>query len=381
MPVLGGRFFWGGTYMLPRAICFSVFLSCIPLSIASAEIPVGIAAPFSGPALPTGEQVGVGAAKAIDDINENGGLLGQEIIISEVDDACDGDQGAAAARQLVAEGVVFVIGHACSSASIAGGPIYDAAGTIMITPASTNPKVTESGLGAVFRLIGRDDDQGAIAGDYLADEYGDKNIAIVHDASAYGQGLAELTKRRLNEHGVSEQLFLVYTPELEAYPDLIEQLAASNIDVIYVGGYQGDAGIIIRQPKEKLPEVRLVSGDALASEDFPFVAGDAGIGSYFTFGPDARETPAAADVVNSFRDDEGFEPTGYTLYSYAAVQVWAQAVELAGTTDGQKVQSVLKDREFETVLGPIGFDEKGDVTGMTAFIWNVINEDGYAPAE
>lgn len=350
-------------------------------SIAQSEILVGIAAPFTGAAAPTGEQAEVGAIKAIDDLNANGGVLGQEIVFSSVDDACDGEQAVAAARQLVAEGVQFVIGHVCSSGSIAAGPIYASEGIIMISPASTNPKVTDAGLSNVFRVIGRDDEQGVIAGDYLADSFADKNIAILHDESAYGQGLAEITKAQLNTRGVTEAIFGIYAPEQSEYGPLVAKLKESAIDVVYIGGYQGDAGIIIRQAKTELPDLQLVSGDALASEDFPLIAGDAGIGSYFTFGPDERGNETAVDVVESFREDEGFEPSGYTLYSYAAVQAWAQAAEAVGSIDNAKIGKTLRSQQFETVLGTIGFNKKGDVTGIKAFVWNEIGEEGYQAVE
>lgn len=359
-------------------VTLAIYLSA---SITNAEVLVGIAAPLSGPAVPTGEQVYVGALKAIDDLNANGGVLGQQIVTISVDDACDADQAVAAARQLVAEEVQFVIGHACSSGSIAGGPIYAESNIIMMSPASTNPLVTDAGLQNVFRVIGRDDEQGAIAGDFLADAFAGKNIAILHDQSAYGQGLAEITKARLNALGVTEALFEIYAPDQTAYPDLMEMLVQGEIDVVYVGGYQADAGIIIREAKSRLPEIRLVSGDALASDDFPIIAGDAGIGSYFTFGPDARETDVAFTVAASFRDDEGFEPGGYTLYSYAAVQAWAEAVEKVGTFDTGPVTQALRANTFDTVLGTLGFDDKGDVTGLKSFIWYEIQEDGYAPVE
>jgi branched-chain amino acid transport system substrate-binding protein len=357
---------------------FALFLST---SIAIAEVRIGIAAALSGSALPTGERVDAGANKAIEDLNANGGVLGQRILSTSVDDACNAEQAVAAARQLVVENVQFVVGHACSSGSIAGGPIYAENDIIMMSPASTNPRVTDSGLDNVFRVVGRDDEQGAIAGDFLADAFGDKNIAILHDQSAYGQGLAQITRTRLNERGFTETLFEIYAPNEASYDDLVDIMVTAEIDAVYIGGYQADAGIIIRQAKSRLPELQLVSGDSLASEDFPFVAGDAGIGSYFTFGPDARTTTAATTVVDSFRDDEGFEPSGYTLYAYAAVQVWAQAVEMAGTFDTGPVKQVLRENEFDTVLGTLGFDSKGDVTGLKSFIWYQISEDGYAPVE
>jgi branched-chain amino acid transport system substrate-binding protein len=312
----------------------AVFGIAANVATAQAEIKVGIAGPLSGSALPTGEQQEAGALKAFDHLNDEGGLLGEEVVVTSVDDACEPEQAKAAARQLVSEGVIFVVGHVCSSASLAASKIYEEAGIIMISPASTNPKVTDEGGPNVFRVIGRDDQQGAIAGDYLADKYAKSNIAILHDGQAYGLGLAEFTKRRLNERGVAEVIFDGYVPEQPDYKPLVDKLVDAKIEILYIGGYQGDIGIIIRQAKEEIPNLKLISGDSLVSEDFPVIAGDAGVGTYFTFGPDIRLKPEAATVTAAFRDEEDFEPGGYTLYAYGAVQAWAQAVGASRSTGG-----------------------------------------------
>ena len=348
---------------------------------AHAEIKVGIAGPLTGSALPSGEQQEIGALKAISHLNRKGGLLGQEIVVTSVDDACEPKQAGAAARQLVSEGVILVIGHVCSSASLAASKTYEEARIIMISPASTNPKVTDEGGRNVFRVIGRDDQQGTIAGDYLADEYANSNIAILHDGQIYGQGLAEFTKRQLNQRGVTEVIFDSYTPEQMDYKSVVDNLVDAKVEVLYVGGYQGDIGIIIRQAKKILPNLKLISGDSLVSEDFPVIAGEAGVGTYFTFGPDIRLKPEAATVTAAFRDEEDYEPSGFTLYSYGAVQAWAQAVQQAGSLQPDAVIDALKAGSFDTALGKIGFDEKGDVTGLSAFVWYVVGEEDYMLVE
>ena len=351
------------------------------VAVAQADINVGIAGPLSGSALPSGEQVEIGALKAFDHLNDAGGLLGEEIFVTSVDDACEPEQAKAAARQLVSEGVVFVVGHFCSHTSIAASKIYEEAGIIMISPGSTNPKVTDEGGANVFRVIGRDDQQGTIAGDYLADNHGTSNVAIIHDGQTYGLGLAEFTKRQLNERGVTEVIFDSYQTEQADYEAVVNKLVEAHIDVLYAGGYQGDIGIILRQAKKKIPHLKLVSGDTLVSEEFRIIAGEAAEGTYFTFGPDMRLRPEAAAVVSAIRDEDAFEPEGYTLYSYGAVQAWAQAVERAGSLEPDAVIKALKAGEFDTVLGKIGFDEKGDVTGINAFVWYVVGEEGYKRAE
>jgi branched-chain amino acid transport system substrate-binding protein len=125
----------------------------------------------------------------------------------------------------------------------------------------------------------------------------------------------------------------------------------------------------------------LISGDSLANVEFLFISGEAGEGTYFTFGPDIRKSPEAADVVAAIRDEDDYEPEGYTLYSYGAVQAWAQAVQQAGSLNPDAVIQALKMGSFETVLGKIGFDEKGDVTGISAFVWYVFEKEDYVLAK
>ena len=348
---------------------------------AQAEIKVGIAGPLSGKAADTGEQQEVGAQKAIVDLNNKGGVLGQKIFAISLDDACDARQAEAVARQLVSEGVVFVVGHICSSCSLSVGKIYEEAGIIMISPGSTNPKVTDEGGPNVFRLIGRDDQQGTIAGNYLADHHRNSNIAIIHDGDAYGKGLAEFTKRQLNKRGVTEVMFASYTPDKQDYTSLVNKLVNKKIDVLYVGGYLADIGIIARQAKKELPNLRLYSGDSLVNVRYLFIAGEAGQGTHFTFVPDMRLKPEAANVVAAIREEEAYEPDGYTLYAYGAVQAWAQAVEQAGSLKPKAVIKALRQGSFDTVIGKIGFDEKGDVTGIDTFVWYVFGKEDYSLVE
>jgi branched-chain amino acid transport system substrate-binding protein len=356
-------------------------LFVLGITPAQAEIKVGIAGPLSGSAADTGEQQEVGAQKAISHLNIKGGLLGQKIVAISLDDACDARQAEAVARQLVSEGVVVVVGHVCSSCSLAVSKIYEQAGVIMITPASTNPKVTEEGGPNVFRLFVRDDQQGTIAGNYLADHHRDSNIAIIHDGDAYGLGLAEFTRRQLNKRGVTEVMFASYTPNKQDYLSLVNKLVNKQIDVLYAGGYLADIGIIIRQAKKKLPNLRLYSGDALVNVRFLFVAGEAGEGTYFTFVPDMRLKPEAKDVVAAIREEDAYEPDGYTLYSYATLQAWAQAVKQAGSLEPKAVIKALRQGRFDTVVGKIGFDEKGDVTGIDSFVWYVFGKEDYSLVE
>ena len=139
-------------------------------------------------------------------------------------------------------------------------------------------------------------------------------------------------------------------------------------------------GLIARQAGDRDYRLQVVSGDAIGSEEFRITAGAAAEGVLFTSGPDPRTFPAAQEVVRRFRES-GFEPANYTLYAYAAVQTWAQAVEMAGTLNYGVVIDALHAGEFDTVLGRIGFDAKGDVYGFEPFVWYVWKGDTYVPVD
>ena len=352
-----------------RKVIFTVALSVGLSSGAFAGVNVGIAGPVTGSVAFLGEQQEIGAQRAISDINAAGGVLGEIINTIVVDDACDGQQALAAAQQLVSAKVVFVNGHMCSGTSIAASPIYNKAGIIMMSPASTNPRLTDEGGDNVFRVIGRDDDQAVVAADLIVAEFPGKKIAVVSGVNPYGTELAKGLVGELAKREVVPELVLSFATDRSSYASLVDQLVAAQIDVAYlVSNSPRDVGLIAFEAREALPDIQFLSGDALSSEDFLLVAGDAGVGTLFTFGPDPRTLPSAAVVTAAIRDEEFYDPAGYTLYSYAVIQAWAQAVELAGSFDKGQVISALQAHDFDTIIGLIGFNEKGDVTGVSNFV-------------
>lgn len=346
-------------------------------TLARAEIAIGAAGPLSGQEASQGENMRRGAEMAVADLNARGGVLGQRLRLIVVDDACDANQAVAVATQLVSQKVAMVSGHLCSSCSIPASKVYTQAGVVMISPASTNPKFTDEGGPNVFRVIGRDDQQGIVAGDYLADQWGTKRIAILHDGQTYGKGLAEETRKRLVKRGVAIALYDEYRYGAKDYTTLVAKMRDAGIAVAYVGGYVTEAALILRQARDQGYGLELVSGDALASDEFWLITGPSGEGTMFTFGPDPRRNPEAVPVVARFRAAK-YEPEGYTLYAYAGIQAWAQAVTMAGSLDSAKAIAALRNHQFETVLGKIGFDKKGDVTSP-AWVWYVWRNGKYVP--
>lgn len=354
----------------------AVAAAALMTGTAWAEIVIATAGPMTGQYASFGQQMKAGAEMAVADINANGGVLGQMLTLEVGDDACDPKQAVAVANQMVNKGVVFMAGHFCSGSSIPASAVYDEEGIIQISPASTNPKLTDEGGPGVYRVCGRDDQQGMVAGNYLAEKYAGKNIAVVHDKTAYGKGLADETKAALEKAGGKAAMYEAYTAGEKDYSALVTKLKRAQIDALYVGGYHTEAGLLVRQMREQGMDTQLISGDALVTQEYWAITGDAGEGTLMTFSPDPRKNERAAPVVQKFRD-AGIEPEGYVLYTYGAVQAWAQAVEKAGATDFEAVVEALNAGEFSTVLGDIGFDDKGDVTapGYVFYSWSNGNYD------
>jgi len=272
---------------------------------------------------------------------------------------------------MVNAGVVLMAGHFCSGSSIPASSVYNEEGILQISPASTTPQLTEQGFDNVFRTCGRDDQQGTYAANYVVDNNIASKVAVLHDKTAYGKGLADEFKRQLNARGVDEVMYEAITAGDKDFTALITKMKQAGVDLIYLGGYHTEAGLITRQASEQGLDAVMMSGDALVTDEYWAITGDTGQGTLMTFSPDPRNNEAAAPVVAEF-EEQGYDPEGYTLYTYATVQVWAQAAEKAGTTDLEAVLEQLNSNTFETVLGPITFDEKGDVTGdnYVFYEWN-----------
>jgi branched-chain amino acid transport system substrate-binding protein len=329
---------------------------------AWADIVVGVAGPITGPNAAFGAQLQKGAEQAAADINAAGGINGEQIKVVIGDDVSDPKQGISVANKFVADGVQFVVGHFNSGVSIPASEVYAENGILQITPASTNPQFTERGLWNTFRTCGRDDQQGAVAGAYLAANFKDAKIAVIHDKTPYGQGLADETKKALNGGGITEAMYEGINVGDKDFSALIAKMKQAGVSVVYYGGLHTEAGLMMRQLADQGLKATFMSGDGIVSNELASIAGDAVNGTLMTFAPDPRKNPAAKDLVEKFRA-AGFEPEAYTLYAYAALQIIADSAKKAGELDPQKVSEAIKaSGPWQTAIGEIGYDEKGDIT-------------------
>ncbi|MCP3368105.1 branched-chain amino acid ABC transporter substrate-binding protein [Bradyrhizobium cajani] len=355
------------------------FGASIALSSAAfaQDVTVAVAGPMTGGESAFGRQMKNGAEMAVADINAAGGVGGKKLALSVNDDACDPKQARSIAEKIAGAKIPFVAGHYCSSSSIPASEAYADGNVLQITPASTNPTFTERKLWNVARVCGRDDQQGLIAAQYIAKNFKGKNIAILNDKTTYGKGLADETKKALNKAGITEKMYESYNKGDKDFNAIVSRLKRDNIDLVYVGGYHQESGLILRQMRDQGLKTVLMAGDALADKEYASITGPAGEGTLFTFGPDPRNKPTAKKIVEAFKA-KGIDPEGYTLYTYAAMQVWSQAAKKAGTTDAKKVMETMKAGKWDTVIGPIEYDAKGDIKQIDYVVYKWDAKGGYA---
>jgi branched-chain amino acid transport system substrate-binding protein len=201
-----------------------------------------------------------------------------------------------------------------------------------------------------------------VAGNYLATHFKGKKVAVVHDKTPYGKGLADETQKAMEAKGLKAVLYEGINTGEKDYSALVSKLKQAGIDAIYFGGLHTEAGLIIRQMRDQGLNATMMSGDGITDKEFAQIAGPGAEGTLMTFGPDARKNPNAKDAVAKFKA-KNIDPEAYTLYSYASVQILAQAAAEAKSTDPKKMADVMRSgKAFKTVIGDISYDKKGDIT-------------------
>jgi branched-chain amino acid transport system substrate-binding protein len=327
---------------------------------ALAQIKIGSAGPMTGQYAAFGEQL-----KRVN---------GQKLELLVGDDACDPKQATAVANKMVSDKAVFVAGHFCSGSSIPASDIYKEGKVLQISPASTNPKLTEDafakGNTTVFRTCGRDDVQGVTVGSYILKHHKGAKVAILHDKSPYGKGVADETKKAINKGGLREAMYEAYNDTDKDFTALVNKMKQAKIDIIVLGGYHTAGALIIKQSREQGLGAQMMGFDSLETAEFAQLGGAATNGVLMSFAPKAEDDPKNAALVKKFRDAK-YNPEGYTLFSYAAVKAWADAANKAKSTDAAAVAAALRSGKYDSVVGALEFDAKGDVKNAVydIYVW------------
>ena len=336
-------------------------------------IKIGVAAPLTGDQAKIGTDLRNGVTLAVEEWNAKGGVLGKKIAVVAVDDQHDPKQAVSVANKLVNERVAGVVGHFNSSCSIPSSDVYHRGGVPMISPGSTNPQLTEKGYRGVFRVCGRDDQQGKVGAEFVINKLNLKRIAVIHDKTTYGQGLADEFRKF-----VKGKVEIVYYGGIiqgdKDFKTVLTSVREKNPQLIYFGGIYPEAGLLVKQARELGIAVPFMSGDGTIDPKFVEIAGvKAAEGTYLTFSPDTKQIPTAKSFVENYERKYG-EIGPYSVYAYDAANILLTAVREAGSSEGKAVMDKLHSMEFSGALGKIRFDEKGDVTVSPYVVW--ITKDG-----
>lgn len=339
---------------------------------AADTIKIAVAGPLTGPVTQYGEMQKIGGLQAIEDVNAAGGVLGKKLEAVLYDDVCEPKQAVTVANKIANDGIKFVLGHLCSGSTQPASEVYDDEQILMITAASTSPAITEQGFNLIFRTIGLDDQQGPTAAKFILEKVKPSNVAVIHDKQRYGQGVATAVKDELTKAGLKPVLFEGVVKDQKDFSALITKMKKAKVDFVYYGGYHPELGLILRQSRNLGFEGRFMGPEGVGNKSISEIAGDASEGMYLTLPADFTQIAANAKIVESIKAKKE-DPTGpFVLTSYAAVQVLAKSMNETKSTDPVKVAEYMRKTSFDTPIGPVGFDEKGDLTEFefVVFEWH-----------
>ncbi len=330
-------------------------------------IKFGVAGPMTGSAAAYGESQLNGVKIAVTEINEAGGINGRPIEIVPGDDQCDPTQAANVAQKFVADPDIFaVIGHVCSSASLAAGPIYDQAGLTMITGSSTNPVVTEQGWTHIFRTITTDADQGPEMAKLGIDVLGLKRFAIIFANHDYGRGLRDATVPAIEARGGEVVAVETYAPgETTDFSAQLTKIAEAKPDALVLLTDYAEGGLIAGQRMQHgLENVTVIASAGNAHQEYVNLAGkDAAEGNLLVvyYNPDSDD-PATVEFNKKYVARWGALPTAeIPVFNYEVVYILKEAIEKGATRE--TLPEVLRTIEYHGPTGVTKFDEKGQVSG------------------
>ncbi len=368
---LRGSLLLGVVPLRRAALLFA--LSLLLALPAAADIQIGVAGPMAGQFAAFGNQMKTGVEAAVADVNAAGGINGEKLAVIVADDACDTKKAVDVAKDFIAKDVRLVVGHFCSGASLAAALLYQSAGVLMITPAASQPALTEKALWNVFRTVGRDDAQAALAATRLAAANPTSNIGVVSDATAANILLAE---RFMATQGKAIR-FSVKTGAGN-FADVTAGVSSNAIAAIYLAMAPGDAGRLAVELRAKGFIGQIAGPDGLLGEAYWTRANTAGEATIASFPIDPTSLVTAIPTVNALRLKEA-DPEGATLPAYGAVQVYVAAAK-ARTVNNNRAMAdwLLTGEAVTTVLGNVKFDAKGDLQEQP-FIWYRWNNGAFAP--
>jgi len=360
-------------FRLAPACAALALAMALPVAAHAETIKIAVAGPTTGPVTQYGDMVREGVSTAIERYNAQGGINGKQLEMVVVDDGCEPKQAPVAANRVVNDKIGFVVGHVCSGATIAATDIYNNEGVVMVTPSATSPAVTDGkNYDFIFRTIGRDDQQGPFAADFILKQIKPKKIAVLHDKQSYGQGIATAVRDTLSKAGTEVAVFEGINAGDSDYSAVITKLKSAGVDFVYYGGYHPELGLLLRQAAEQGLKARFMGPEGAGNPDINAIAGDAVEGMLVTLPADFSQSSANAEVVKAFNAKKRNASGAFQLTSYAALQVIAEGIKGANSTDPEKVAAYMHAHTFDTPIGKVSWNKQGDLNDFKfdVFTWH-----------
>jgi branched-chain amino acid transport system substrate-binding protein len=348
-------------------------------------IKIATQSPLSGGMSAVGTDIKNGAQLAMEQLSGPLVAMGFKVELAAFDDQGNPDTGVANAKNIVSDpAILAIVGHYNSGVQIPASEEYHAAGLANVSPANTNPRVTDRGYLEVSRICGRDDVQGSV-GAQFANVKGIKSAYVLHDKTAYGQGIAEYFKRESESLGI-KVLGFAGTEEKANFDSILSPILAAKPEAIYFGGMFDQAAVLFKQARQKGYMGTFLSCDGFDSSDAAKIGGAAlldGAGTYYsTVAGPAAAYPGTAKFQADFKAKFGGEPQPFAAQSYDSMAIVLKAIENAAIAAGQKMparadvaKAVRALKDFPGITGTFTFNAKGDLAKAKYFIIQVTSAD------
>jgi len=344
-----------------------LLLTAFPAN-ASEPIKIGIGIPMSGPVASTGDKVHQGVAAAVEDINAKGGILGRPLEAVYEDDACDSKQGLTIASHFVADGVVLA-SHLCSAACMAARDVYRDNNILMMATGCSNGALTAEGYPLIQRAYYSAAELGNSVADYILQHKTIKRIAFIVDREGYTFDFSQHVRERLAEKNITPLDDETLSTGERDFTAAITKFKSDKADLIVLAAWPNELGLFVRQAREAGLKAAIISPDTGMIDVVAQIAGPAVDGLLFVYTPDYRNEPRAKNLVAEYKAKH-IDPSGFTVFPYAMIEAYAQAVTQTGSTDPEKVAQTLRLNKFRTVIGDIGFDDKGNLIGVAPVVYS-----------
>ncbi len=330
-------------------------------TMARADILVAVPVPASGPQAAIGQEIAAGVSAAVAEINARGGVLGESLAVRTSDDGCNGAPAATAAARIAGDKPALIVGHPCAGGAVAGAKVYGPAKLLFIATETRHAALTDKRAGpTIFRLSGRDDAQGAFAGQYLAQRFPGQRVAVVSDRTAYARSIVDRARVAMIAAGNPDVAMLTIVAGEKDYSALIARVRDWQCAAVLFAGFPVEAASIVRQMRAAGITVPFIGTDAVATEEFAAAAGDVAEGVQVLVPSASAPDPTPPTATASAEAASVPRQLGAGLRARAAVEIWAAAAREASSAASEAIAAALAKAPHASALGPIAFDAKGD---------------------